>query len=493
MNKIMIIGGGLGGLSAAITLASKGYDVHLFEKNNHLGGKLKRVANDQYQFDFGPNTITMPHVFQNVILNSGANPDDYFQFIKLDVHTRNHYGSGDSFELTTNTSHMIEQLKELDAPGAANYREYLHEVKRLYQLSVDHFLYYSFSSKKDYANPSLAKAFLKVRPFENLDHFHRRYFQNEKVIQAFNRYATYVGSSPYLTPATFAMIAHLELAEGVFYAKGGNASIADGLVKRAKELGVSFHLSTDVKEVLVKNKRAVAIRTSQDTIHEGDAFVMNGDILSAYQRVVKEQDRPHFTNKKINSITPSISAFVILAGISTKMEKLIHHQVYFSNQYEDEFRELFTERKMPSDPTIYISNSSYTDKSQAPNGSNLFILVNAPAISESYDEEEIRVYKEIVYKKLATYGLNIEPHLEFEQVVTPKDISTQFRAYKGALYGPSSHSFLGAFLRPQNRSKDIPNLYFTGGSTHPGGGSPMVMISGQNVAKLVDHQLKGLM
>ncbi|MBO9128688.1 phytoene desaturase family protein [Bacillus sp. 165] len=482
MKEVVVIGGGLGGLAAAITLQYNGFSVSVFEKNEHFGGKLMPIQLNDYYFDFGPNTITMPHVFQHVIEQTGEKADDYFQLIKLASHTRNFFPDGTSFDFSTSQQIMKAQLKMIDTKGLHNYPSFLAEIERLYHLSARYFLPRMFTSWKDYLSPSLGAAFLRVRPLETLDHFFQRYFQHKHILQAFNRYATYIGSSPYQTPATFAMIAYLELIHGVYYVKGGNSNIAKSFVRLARKLGVKLYPSTQVTKLEVKDRKINKIILNSGETVNADFIIMNADLLKAYPHLVLEKERPHFTNQKIEGYEPSISAFVILAGLKKRHQGLLHHNVFFSNNYEQEFRDLFTNKCYSTDPTIYICNSSYTDPTVAPSGDNLFILVNAPSTKNAEAHDGLEDYKELVYKKLETYGISINPHLAVEKVISPLDIEEKFGAFKGALYGISANHRMNAFLRPSNIAKDIHNLYFAGGTTHPGGGSPMVTISGLNVA-----------
>ncbi|TLS36075.1 phytoene desaturase family protein [Pseudalkalibacillus caeni] len=483
MKKVIVIGGGLGGLSAAATLARNGFDVKLFEKNEHLGGKLMPVKLGTHHFDFGPNTITMPHVFDSVFHESGENPRDYFEWVSIENHTQNVGPDGEKFLMSTDPETVIEQLNSIDPYAAKHYPAFLEEVKRLYHLSEKAFFHRTFTSWKDYFSPGLFSALQKVKPLETMDHFHQRYFKNPFLLQVFNRYATYIGSSPYVSPATFSLIAYLEMVQGVFYVKGGTVKIAEGLAELARKNGADLLANTEVSRILTEGKRAVGVELSSGEKIEADTVVLNGDLLEAMPSLLDEKNRSHLSNRKIENSSPSISAFVILAGLDRHLDDLIHHQVYFSADYKKEFRELFG-GEWPDDPTIYISNSSYTDKSVSPDGSNLFILVNAPPLAAngkmSIDPE---VYKEQIYNRLRKFGITIKPHLKHEKVFTPIDINRKFRAFRGALYGLSSNRKKDSFLRPFNRSQDIQNLYFAGGTTHPGGGSPMVVISGQNVAR----------
>ncbi len=482
--KVLIIGGGLAGLSAAITLANKGFDVELFEKNKHFGGKLMPVALGDYTFDFGPNTITMPEVFRKVIEQTGDKAEDYFHMIKLEYHTRNVFSDGTSFDLSSSREYMMQQLNQMDP--AHKYDDFLKEITRLFKLSEKHFLPKTFHSWQDYLSPSLGAALLQVRPLQSLNSFFRQYFSHPHVLHAFNRYSTYIGSSPYKTPATFAMIAYLEMIGGVYYVEGGNVKIAEAYAKIAKKLGAKLHADSPVKKVIVKNKKAIGIELEDGEKIHGDYFIMNADLLKAYPELVSESDRPSFPNSKAAGLSPSTSAFVVLAGVNKRFSELRHHNVYFSDNYEQEFIDLFKHKQYSSEPTIYISNSSYTEPDRSPGGSNLFILANAPALpADGKLQVNQEMYKELIYQKLSTFGLALKDNIVEEKVYTPSDIAAQFGSFRGALYGLSSNRKKDAFLRPKNVSKDIANLFFAGGSTHPGGGSPIVTLSGMNTANLI--------
>ena len=483
MKKVVIIGGGLGGLSSAITLAQAGFHVELFEKNRHFGGKLMPIQLGDYSFDFGPNTITMPSVFKQVIEQTGARAEDYLEMIKLENHTRNIFPDGTQFDFSSNQQAMLSQLQELDPTGAGNYHSFVKEITRLFKLSEQYFLPRTFRSWRDYVSPSLGAAILRVRPLQTLDSFFQSYFSNPRIIEAYNRYATYIGSSPYQAPATFAMIAYLEMVEGVYYVKGGNVKIAEAFASLAKKLGVGLHNDSEVKKVLLSGKQVIGVELQNGEEVMADYVIMNADLLKAYPELVPEKARPSFKNEKVNKLEPSISAFVVMVGINKRFPQLKHHTVYFSDDYQQEFNDIFIHKKYSAKPTIYICNSSHTDPDRSPKGDNLFILVNAPALPlDGKLQTEPLAYKELIYETLSSHGLDLTDHIVEEKIITPSDIAAQFGAYRGALYGVSANRKKDAFLRPQNASKDIQNLFFVGGSTHPGGGSPMVTISGQNVA-----------
>jgi len=481
MMKVGIIGAGLGGLSAAILLAHSGFEVHIYEKNTYPGGKMRRYSLGSSQFDFGPNTITMPSVFQEVIAQTGAVPDDYFQFTRLEVHTRNHFADGSFFDLSSDQTFNKEQLSNFDPFAYKKFEGYIKEITRLYTLSEQHFFRKTFMKKQDFLSLNLLKALVKVRPLQTLHQFNQQYFEDTRLLQMVNRYATYVGSSPYETPATFAMIAYLEMIQGVYYVNGGNPTIADGFAKRATELGVQIHYGVEVTKISVESRKARQIYLSNGEAKKFDTVIINGDLLKVYPDLVESRDRPSFQTKHVESYQPTMSAFVLLASLNKRVEGLKHHQVFFSSDYYKEFQELFQKKQFPSDPTIYICNSSYTEKAMSPNGDNLMILINAPATTiESTDQ--LVEQKQKIYHTLSLKGFPVQKHVVEDMIISPRNISHQFHSFNGALYGPSANRVKDAFFRPSNKAKDINNLYFVGGSTHPGGGSPMVTMSGMNVA-----------
>lgn len=491
MKDVIIIGAGLGGLSAAVTLAHAGFNVQLIEKNDHFGGKLMPVKLGSHRFDFGPNTITMPQVFRSIIEQTGESAEDYFELLPVPMHTRNHFADGSRIDFSSDAEVMSRQLGQFSANDAVRYADFIKEVSRLYDMSERYFFPSTFQSWKDYLSPSLGKSLLKVRPLESMHHFFSRYFTNPNFIQALDRYATYIGSSPFKAPATFSMIAHLELVQGVFYAKGGNATIAEGFAAAAQKQGAVLRKNTEVSKIFVEDKKAVGVELADGSRLSADLVILNGDLLSAYPKLVAEADRPSFSDAKISRFEPSISAFVIIAALNKRLDGLKHHNVFFSSDYQKEFQELFSLKDYSEEPTIYISNSSYTDPAASPDGDNLFILVNAPALNKQgrlqIDPES---YKEKIYDYLAHYGIDVRSSLVEDKVFTSSFIQEKFGAYQGALYGPSSHRKKDAFLRPANASSDIKDLYFIGGSTHPGGGSPMVTMSGQNLAKRIIRKYK---
>ncbi|MFD1017965.1 phytoene desaturase family protein [Thalassobacillus hwangdonensis] len=491
MTRTIIIGAGLGGLSSAVYLAKAGHHVQVFEKNDHFGGKMMDVKLGSYSFDFGPNTITMPHVFQDVIRTAGLDPNKEIPMIKLTDHTRNEFSDGTHFDFSTDYQTMRNELARVDPGNAKNLDRFLQDIEKLYQLSNKHFLHRTFNSWRNYLSLPLAGAFMQVKPHMSMASFFNKYFDHPHILQSLNRYSTYVGSNPYIAPATFAMIAHLEWNQGVFYTKGGNTRIAEAFVKSAKAAGVELYSNSKVTQLLTEGKEVTGVMLEDGSQHKADHVILNGDLLHALPRLLSEENRKEWSDKRINKMTASTSAFVIMAGLDRRFDKLKHHHVFFSSDYEREFRQLESGR-YADDPTIYVCTSSKSDPSVSPDGDNLFILVNTPPISTGDPNYSKQTYRKLIFNRLKEFGLDIEDAIVEELLMAPEDIQDKFGAFKGSIYGPASNNRMQSFLRPFNQSSDFENLHFTGGSTHPGGGSPMVVLSGKNVAAAILGKLESI-
>ncbi|CAM3711016.1 phytoene desaturase family protein [Alkalicoccus chagannorensis] len=475
--RAVVIGAGLGGLAAAVTLQHAGFHTTVLEKHHHPGGKMHEVKVGGASFDFGPNTITMPAVFEEVIRRAGGNPEKYMQFHRLRDHTKNEFHDGTSFVFSSNKEKMKEELLPLDPYAADHYDSYLEEVTKLYHLAEKSFLRRTFRSWKDYLSLPLARALLSSRPHQTMNSFHAKYFKDPRVRAAFNRYATYIGSSPFNAPATFSLIGHLELRDGVYYAEGGNFNIAEGIKQFAEDIGVVFRWGEQVHAVEAENgsiKRAV----TEKAVYPADVMILNGDLLTQVPALIKEKHRPSLPDRFFQHLSPSVSAFVLMAELNTTFP-LHHHHVFFGPDPGKEFEDIFDRRQYGKSPAVYLCTNSKTDPSRSPNGDNPFILINAPPVSPDTKALEA----EDVWRFLEPFGMNLAPFVKAQRTVTPGDIRSTYAAYRGALYGLSSNEKKNTFLRPYNQSKDLPNLFFAGGSTHPGGGSPIVTLSGMNAGK----------
>lgn len=484
-HPIIIIGGGLGGLSAAIHLAAAGRRVVLFEKNERVGGKLNLLEGGGYTFDTGPSLVTMPWVLRSVIETAGARLEDELHLIQLDRSCRYHWADGEHFDAWQNMPLLIQEINRLNPDDVGGYLRFMEYAARIYNATAGPFLLRPFDGIRDLINPAFVSDSLTIDPLRTMDQAVRTFFRSPQLRQVFNRYATYNGSSPYRTPATFNLIAFVEFMGGAWYIKGGLYEIARALLKLARRLGVEVHVNTPVERVLTRNGAAHAVQLASGEVIEAEAVIVNADPRYAYGRLIEGFPG---AERRMAQLEPSCSGFVLLLGIDTVYPDLAHHNIFFSNDYANEFRAIFDRGVPAPDPTIYINVTSGSDPDHAPPGHmNLFMLINAPALNGRVNwAREAGPYRDLILRKLERMGLEgISTRVRFEHRMTPADLQERYNAQGGAIYGLSSNKMFNAFLRPPLRARELRRLYFVGGGTHPGGGIPLVLLSGKAVAERV--------
>lgn len=488
--KVIIIGAGFGGLSCAITMAAKGWDVTILERQSTIGGKLQQIQAEGYTFDRGPSTITMPNVFRDVFEQVGVRMEDYVELYELEPRSRNIFADGSRVDLSRDIHRMEDQIATYSPSDALNYAAYIREAEALYQQAEDQFMNKLLLTWKDKADVAMLRSLLRVRPFTTLQCLLKRYFTHPNTLAMFGRYATYVGSSPYQAPSIFAMLGHVEAKNGVFGVRGGTYQLVEGMARLARELGVKIVTNTEVIQIKVTHGRTTGVET-HNGFYEAPMIVANGDVLNVNRMLIHEKDRPSMRNDKIAKYEPSLSGFVTLAGVAQQYSKLLHHTVFFPDKYEPEFRNIFERKLTPAHPTIYVCYSGFSEQGMAPEGgSNLFILANAPSLSACLDwGKEKQIYGDQVLSTLSQHGLTGIDKGDVLKYYTPEDIASDNLAYKGSIYGISSNSVGQTFSRPSNRSKDIEGLWYVGGTTHPGGGTPMVTLSGRLVGEYITEHM----
>ncbi|CAN5583248.1 phytoene desaturase family protein [soil metagenome] len=492
MKKIIIIGAGLGGLSAACRLAKAGFSVTVLEKNESVGGKVNFIEAGGYKFDTGASLVTLPHIFEELFEFCGKSFEDYLTFERLDPICRYFWSDGTILDVSQNLEKTERQIAGFAPEDVGNFRKYVADAKQKYEIAEKTFLSKSLNELPELLTAKNLPDLMKISSLKTLDKHNANYFKSEKMRQLFNRFATYNGSSPYKTPATFALIPYVEFGFGAWYVRGGIYEIPKALEKLALELGVEFLFDANVEKIFVVKGKATGVKLKNELDDEdflfADIIISNADAVVTYRELIEEKDRKSFPDKKLDKREPSSSGFVLLLGAKKKFPQLAHHNIFFSDDYRAEFRHIFDVRIPTPHPTIYVSASSVTDKTQAPKGSeNLFVLVNVPYMRWQVNWQfEAQAYRDVIIEKLEKSGLeNLSDAIEFEEFITPEDFEYIYRANKGSIYGISSNGILSAFRRIPNKAKDIENLYFTGGATHPGGGMPLVLLSGKMAAELI--------
>lgn len=486
---IVIIGAGIGGLSAGIRLAAAGQSVIIYEKNPAVGGKMSEYTAAGFRWDTGPSVITMRHVFEELFTAAGRNLDDYLTLLPVEPLTRYFYRDGTVLDISRDLSTTLNQIEALEPRDVEGYLHYLAYAARIHRITGPVFIY---------DEPPTPASFLKV-PFPDwfkVDSFRKMhgaiksFVKSPHLRQLLGRFATYVGASPYLAPATLNVIAHVELSGGVWYPQGGIYTIAQAMRTLATELGVQIHTNCQVEQIRVAERATGLVVDGQYV--EAQAIISNVDVATTYAKLLPPSAVQRKKLQQLQTAEPSCSGFVMLLGIKGQHPQLAHHNIFFTDDYPAEFEAIFRQGVMPTDPTIYITATSKSDSAHAPDGhENWFILVNAPPVGPQWDWAQQAIpYRNHILDKLASWGYDVRNQIVHEKIFTPLDLEAMSGAYRGALYGPSSNAMMAAFKRPHNRAADIPGLYFVGGTTHPGGGVPMVTLSGKVAAQMILDDLK---
>ena len=488
MNKkqIIIIGAGIAGIAAAIRLKSQGHSVMVFEANSYPGGKLTAFAEHGYRFDMGPSLFTMPQFVEGLFEVAHKDIEDYFQYKKKDVVCNYFYEDGTTFSAVADENEFAKNAEQTFDIKATDLQKYFKQSKKKYDLTATLFLEKSLHKFDTYLSKDTLKAIFNVNSLDidsTLDAYNRKMLKDERLIQFFNRFATYNGSSPYQTPGIMSMIPHLEHYFGTYFPKGGMHSISMSLFQLAKDIGVKFHFNTKVKKILTRHGKAIGIEIGDKEI-TADIVVSNSDVVPTYRHLLKDHKAP----EKILKQPRSSSALIFYWGIKKEFPQLDLHNIFFSEDYKTEFDYIFNKNNVHNDPTVYVNITSKDEKGDAPNGcENWFTMVNVPSnTGQDWDEIIGRTKENILTKVSRLLGEDISKLIEFESVLDPRTIESRTQSYQGALYGASSNNKYAAFLRHPNFKSSIKNLYFCGGSVHPGGGIPLCLLSGKIVSELIE-------
>lgn len=485
-----VIGGGLGGLSAAISLAAKGYDVSLFEQQAALGGKAGTKRINGYRFDTGPSLITLPDVFDSLFQRAGKRRENYIKFISLSPITHYWFYGGSTLCSDRIDTFISNITNSLDV-SEQEIKDYFSYCKNIYDRTRTIFLEKSLHKLSTYTSGKTMNSllhFFSIDPLRTMDKANRSFFSDPRMQQLFNRFATYNGSSPYQAPATLNNIAYVEHGLGAYAAENGIYGIVQGMEILAEELGVHIHKNTPVEAVLSDSRnRITGLKAGGENLHF-PVIVSDADVLTLYSKLLNDPLAP--LAKRCRRLPPSSSGLVFYWGIHKSFKKLGIHNIFFSDDYEKEFTAIHKDKKVPEAPTIYVNITSKVSPEDAPaGGENWFVLVNAPPHDGRDWQNDIQNTRKYILQRLShILGEQIEEYIEAEGHLSPRDIQEETGSFKGSLYGISSNTSMAAFLRHPNFSKRYRGLYLCGGSVHPGGGMPLVTLSGMITADIIEKE-----
>lgn len=480
-----VIGAGIGGLAVAIRLARQGFRVTVFEANETPGGKVAELHMDGFRFDMGPSVLTMPQYIDELFELCGEQPQQHFRYRSLDPIFRYFYTDGTEITTPADPQRLAAELESKTLVPKAKVLEFLNRSRIKMELTDPVFLQRSLHQWKNYFDWPTWRGifnFAKVEAFTTMAKANARLFNNPKVEQLFNSYASYNGSDPYQAPATLNLVSHYEITLGAFYIEGGMFSIARKLTDLAQRQGVEFKFGSRVNRITVKDGRATGL-VADGIQHAFDLIVSNADVHATYRQLLADQPGPSV----ILDREKSSSVIVFFWGMKKQFPRLHLHNMFLSPDPKAEYDGLFTEGKVCDDPTVYVHVSSKEHTTDAPLGSeNWFVMVSVPHnTGQDWDATVQRTRSNVLRRLNAQLGEELEPLIVCQKVMDPRDIETRTSSAMGAVFGNSSNGIFSAFLRHPNFSSRIKGLYFCGGSVHPGSGIPLCLLSAKITAGMI--------
>ena len=497
-----VIGSGLAGLAAACTLAARGHKVEVFEKNPWLGGKAAQLNEAGFRFDMGPTILIQPSMLRKLFSEANRNLDDYIKMVRLSPQWRCFFENGEVLDLKDDPKEMSADLDRVWPGMGKGYLKLLQTSEQLHSISDRFFFWRSVGSMRDTMDVggafdiNVLKDVMRMRLGKTVAGTIREFIPDANAAQMLDHFVQYVGSSPDASPAILCAIGHMQMEEGIWYPMGGTRAVPEALVKLATELGVVFHTSTDIAQILTDApwhnahaaKSVTGLVTTSGERYSFDAIVSNSDAVRTHRELLGGAAARHFDEKR--KYEPACSGVVLYLGLNRRYDHLAHHDFVFSRDPHEEFRYIYELGEPAPDPTCYLASTAQTDPASAPAGGDaLYVLVHTPYLRPHHDWSKMfPAYRQVILDKLKrTAGLHdIEDRIVYESALTPLDIHERYRVLNGAIYGISSHGHFHGAFKPANRSKEIDGLYLAGGAAHPGPGMPMVMMSGWIAADTLD-------
>lgn len=490
--KVIVIGAGIAGMATAARLAAQGFRVIVVEKNETYGGKLGLLQKDGFTWDTGPSLFTQPHLVEELFKDCGSELKYFLKYSRVAEGTKYFWDDGTVLSMPFDKTALSKEIESVLGIPFASVKRYLEDAAKLYESIGSIFLDHSLQKPSTWHPRRILPALRFLKPAYltcSLHKYNKRRLKSEKLVQVFDRMATYNGSNPWECPAMMSTISHLEFNEGAFYPEGGMRNIVKAMYELCCRLGVNFRFGEDVKTIKKEGDRVTGIVTTKVTL-TSDVVVSNSDVVNTYRHLL--QDVPLGLQQE--KLERSSSGFVFYWGMKKKYPALQLHNIFFATDYKKEFEAIFQQRdEMPEDLTVYLNISSKMTLEHAPEGyENWFLLVNAPGLNSlnelQWKEEMVR---KIILKKLnAILKTDLSEDIISESVMTPKGIATNTNSYLGALYGTASNARMSAFLRHSNGQTKYKGLYFAGGTVHPGGGIPLCLRSGKIAAEMIMEKSK---
>ena len=494
MAKISVVGAGIGGMSAAARLAKQGHQVTVFENSDQSGGKCRTEWFGDYAFDTGPSLLTLPAVFRDLFLKTGKRIEHVLDISPVDPAFNYNFADGSkvTFPNLSNPKTYLEIEKSFGISASNSWRQIIERSEKMWEASRDSFIESELTSIWPLLlRRNLINQINQISPFTSLRSLSEKLNLDPHLKMIIDRYATYTGSDPRSAPAVLLTIAFVESTFGAWHIKGGIGQLSVALEQRCRDLGVDFQFKSLVTKILVERNKVEGVVLSDGKIIKSDLVVSNSDAEYTFNSLIgNEVSSARGERRKLKSATKSLAGFSLLLGLDNKKSKPVdvkHHNVYFPENYDLEFDQIFTQKVPVTDPTIYLCAPKDSSMVKGADKEAWFVLVNAPRHEPELGwdwKDGGQEYAQKIISKMDDLGLNVTNRLDFMEYRTPADLENYAMAPGGSIYGTSSNSPVSAFLRARNRSK-VKGLFCVGGSAHPGGGLPLVGISAEIVAKAI--------
>jgi phytoene desaturase len=485
--KIIVIGSGFGGLSAAIRLQAQGHDVTIIEKRDKLGGRAYVYEQDGFKFDGGPTIITAPWLIDELFSIAGKKTEDYVKLVKIDPFYNIRWEDGTVFNYNDDRQNLHAQIAKIDPKEIGNYEKFAKSLDEIYRVGFE-LIDKPFSTVWDMVR--VIPEMIKLRSDRSVYQFASKFFKDERLREAFSFHPLLIGGNPFTSTSIYAMIHQLEQKFGVWFAMGGTGALVRGLGRLFTDIGGTILIETEVDEILIdeRTRKAKGVRTGTGDTLEADAVVSNADISFTYLKLIPEKYRVKYTDKYLKKLDYSMSLFVIYFGTDRKYENMAHHEILMGRRYRGLLDDIFVKKTLAEDFSLYLHRPTATDPSLAPEGcDSWYVLSPVPHLGGDVDwKTQASAYRDTIIDYLEKHYMpDLGKHIVSEHYIDPLHFEGTLNSYLGSAFSVAPTLMQSAYLRPHNQSEDISNLYFVGAGTHPGAGMPGVISSGKIIGNMI--------
>lgn len=489
--KVIVVGSGIGGLGAAGLFAKKGYDVTVLEKNANSGGRANVFEHDGFRFDMGPSWYLAPDLFEHYFKLVGETVSDHLELQTLEPSYRIFFSrDNENVDIHSKIEQDAATFDSIEKGAGEKLKQYLKQSEYQYGIATQHFMYKNYDTIFDFFNKRVMTEGQKLSVFSKMHNFVSKFFKTKKLQQIMEYTMVFLGTSPYEAPALYNLMSHMDFNQGVLYPKGGFYELINSLVSIVEKNNGEVKVNSEVSEIVVENGVTKGVRLANGKNLDADIVISNADIWFTETKLLERKWRSksdRYWDKRV--MAPS--AFIMYLGVSEKLPELVHHNLYFSEDWRKNFQEIYDDPRLPDDPSLYVCAPSITDKGVAPEGKeNLFVLVPiASGLLIGEDEKERYSEKVLDLMEREMDIPSLREKIEYKRIYTVDDFATDYNSFRGSALGLAHTLWQTAIFRPKNYSKKVKNLYYVGAGTNPGIGTQICLISAELVYKRV-HGIK---